>query len=187
RVLFRSQLGESSGHHLWRLAHGKDARSVETKHDRRSISTENTFTTDITEGPETEKFLRESAEEVAQSLRDKGFLARTVRLKVRTGSFRTMNRSRTLDAPTHDPGVLYNCGQELLREVQLQGEGIRLLGLGASNLVDADTPCQQELFHDPAKQIRDDQVTRLLDQSRHVPGIGTLQRGSLIDRPESTS
>ncbi len=63
--LLIQQLGESSGHHLWRLAHGKDARSVETKHDRRSISTENTFTTDITEGPETEKFLRESAEEVA--------------------------------------------------------------------------------------------------------------------------
>ncbi|MGE4633135.1 MAG: DNA polymerase IV [Planctomycetota bacterium] len=181
--LLTRHLGESSGHHLWQLAHGEDSRSVERHHDVRSISTENTFASDLTLGKETETFLRNAAEEVAQSLRDQQLRARTVRLKVRTGSFRTMNRSRTLDAPFHDPGRLYRVATELLSAIDLAGEGIRLLGLGAGNLVDSDSPRQQGLFEDQSADLRDETVSRLLDQSRNLPGISPLERGCLIDPP----
>ncbi|HIC23344.1 MAG: DNA polymerase IV [Planctomycetota bacterium] len=182
--LLMRHLGESSGRHLWHLAHGEDTRTVESHHEVRSISTENTFARDLTPGQETEAFLRSAAEEVAQSLRDQHLRARTVRLKIRTGSFLTMNRSRTLDAPFQDPGRLYRVALELLAAVDLAGEGIRLLGLGAGNLVASDTPRQQGLFDDISADLRAEKVARLLDQSRNTPGILPLERGCLIDPPQ---
>ena len=146
--LLMNHLGESSGRHLWQLAHGRDTRTVETDHEVRSISTENTFTTDLTPGDETEKFLRHASEEVSQSLRDQHLRARTGRLKVRTGSFRTMSRSQTLDSPVQDSHTLFQTALDLLAHVDLRGEGIRLLGVGAGNLIDEDTPLQQGLFDD---------------------------------------
>ena len=180
-------LGESSGRHLWQLAHGEDERTVETEHEVQSISTENTFTTDVTPGQEAKKFLRRAAEEVSRSLRDQQLRARTVRLKVRTGSFRTMTRSQTLETPIQDAGTLFKVSIELLAEADLREEGIRLLGLGAGNLIDASNPRQQGLFDDISGTLRDEKVTRLLDESRKTPGIIPLQRGCLIEPPDQDS
>lgn len=179
------QLGEGTGQHLWNLAHGVDDRTIASERDARSISTESTFSKDIQPGPKVEEFLRVAAEDVARSLREQQLRARTVRLKVRTGSFRTMNRSRTLSAPAQEPGPLYEAVIALFSDIDLKGEGIRLLGLGSGNLVPVSAPRQHGLFDDSAGSVREETVSRLLDESRRVSGGADLKRGRLIPgRPE---
>jgi DNA polymerase-4 len=183
--LMVKHLGEGPGQHLWDLAHGEDDRTISSGRDARSISTESTFSKDIQPGRKVDEFLRKAAEEVARSLRQQRLRARTVRLKVRTGSFRTMNRSRTLSAPAQEPGPLYEAVKSLLSDIDLKGEGIRLLGLGSGNLVPVSAPRQHGLFDDAAGSIREETVSRLLDESHKVPGGADLKRGRLIPgRPE---
>ncbi|HIG04972.1 MAG TPA: DNA polymerase IV [Planctomycetes bacterium] len=187
RELLVRHLGESSGHHLWQLAHGEDHRSISTERGSRSISRESTFEIDIQRGAASDGFLREAAEEVARSLRDENLRARTVRLKVRTGSFRTMSRSLTLDMPTQEPGPLFETARSLLAEVELEGEGIRLLGLGTGNLIPQSSPLQPGLFEDRAAAQRQQVVSQLLDRSRRIEGGAGLERGKLLSKPPEDS
>ena len=134
-----------------------------------------------------EEFLRKAAEEVAESLRREGWRTRTLRLKVRISSFKTFNRSKTLEAPILDAATIYQTGRQLLKELDLEGERIRLLGLGAANLIPAAEPIQNSLFGDPSEPKRDEKVTQLIDQAKKEQGSPLLQRGSLLAPPPSTS
>ena len=125
--------------------------------------------------------------EIAESLRREGWRARTLRLKVRISSFKTFNRSRTLDSPILDAATLYQTGRELLNDVDLEGEGIRLLGLGTAGLVPADEPVQNSLFADETVPVRDEKVTQLIDQVKKEQGSSLLKRGSLVAPPPETS
>ena len=75
----------------------------------------------------------------------------------------------------------------MLRDVDLKGEGIRLLGLGAAGLVSADEPVQNSLFSDESVPIRDEKVTRLIDQAMTETGSPLLKRGSVVTPPPETS
>lgn len=185
--LLQRRFGENSAHRLWNLAHGRDSRGFGERSPAKSISTENTFSNDISRGPESDRFLRNSAEEIAESLRRDGWRARTLRLKVRITSFKTFTRSKTLDSPIQDAATLYQTGCELLSDVDLEGEGIRLLGLGAAGLVPADEPVQNTLFGDESAPVRDEKVTRLIDQAINEQGSSLLKRGSVVAPPPETS
>lgn len=185
--LLQRRFGENSAHRLWNLAHGRDSRGFGERGPTKSISTENTFSTDISRGRESDQFLRKAAEEVAESLRREGWRTRTLRLKVRISSFKTFNRSKTLEAPILDAATIYQTGRQLLKELDLEGERIRLLGLGAANLIPAAEPIQNSLFGDPSEPKRDEKVTQLIDQAKKEQGSPLLQRGSLLAPPPSTS
>ena len=185
--LLQRRFGENSAHRLWNLAHGRDERGFGDRSPAKSISTENTFSKDISRGPASDRFLRNSAEEIAESLRREGWRTRTLRLKVRISSFETFTRSKTLETPIQDAATLYQIGREMLRDVDLKGEGIRLLGLGAAGLVSADEPVQNSLFSDESVPIRDEKVTRLIDQAMTETGSPLLKRGSVVTPPPETS
>ncbi len=181
--LLVSQLGSSSGEHLWKLAHGIDERTISSGREARSISTESTFSEDLQPGPQVIQFLRTAAEEISTTLRQQGLRARTVKLKLRTGSFRTLHRSHTLDAPTQEPRALHDTVCSLLSSVPLDGEGIRLLGLGTGNLVAEDAPRQHGLFEDVGGNHKEETISKLLDQASQLEGAAPLKRARLVDPP----
>ncbi|HEX9669589.1 MAG TPA: DNA polymerase IV, partial [Thermoanaerobaculia bacterium] len=51
------------------------------------------------------------------------------------GDFTTITRSRTLDLPTCDERAIAACAQDLLTRTAAATRPVRLLGVGASNLV----------------------------------------------------
>ena len=95
---------------------------------------------------------------VARRLRASGLVARTIVLKVRFGDFKTITRSVTLPEPTDGARDVVAAARDLLTHIDTT-PGVRLLGVGASGLVDAST--QQLSFeessgtHDAAEQVAD--------------------------------
>ncbi|RUA02748.1 MAG: hypothetical protein DSY84_03510 [Candidatus Neomarinimicrobiota bacterium] len=121
---------------------------------------------------------------MAQSLRDQHLRARTVRLKIRTGSFLTMNRSRTLDAPFQDPGRLDPHPPKHDRH-----DTVRLLDEGQQEMLRLDLRMMRPLGELLRRQ---DPLLRLLRVACEIhddapwSGSGATTPGS-VSRPSSAS
>jgi DNA polymerase-4 len=126
-------LGPGAGAHLHDLAWARDDRPVVADAAAKSVSHEETYATDITERAALEREVVRQADAVAARLARAGVAGRTVTLKIRYSDFRTITRQRSVDPPITDAVVLARTANELLRGIEL-GDGIRLLGVGTSNL-----------------------------------------------------
>ena len=96
------------------LAHGQDARTVDPASERKGVSAETTFDTDLRELSALEDRLWPCCEKVAARARADGFAGRAVVLKLRTADFRRLTRSRTLPAPTQTARTLFAVAREML-------------------------------------------------------------------------
>ncbi len=70
---------------------------------------------------------------MAHDLQRKGYLGRTIGIKLRYADFRTVTRDLTLSLPTADPVIIRRAAEECLRRVPLNRK-LRLLGVRASAL-----------------------------------------------------
>lgn len=162
-------------------AHGVDPTAVRPGgRPARSISREVTFSEDVTELETLRRTLRRHAERVGADLRRANRRARTVTLKLRWSDFTTLTRSRTLDRPVQATSALTAAGSELLTELfRTQGQRpVRLLGLGATNLVDDVTQLGfDELRPEEATTRRQEELDRTLDGIRKRFGNRSVNRG----------
>jgi DNA polymerase-4 len=99
----------------------------------KSVSHEETYATDITDRAALQREVVRQADAVAARMAKAGVAGRTVTLKIRYADFRTITRSRSIDPPITDAVVLARVANDLLAAVEI-GDGIRLLGVGMSNL-----------------------------------------------------
>ncbi|MBM4029895.1 MAG: hypothetical protein FJ280_31520, partial [Planctomycetes bacterium] len=130
----RSIVGNAA-EELLRLAHGEDDRPVEPDRERKSLSSEQTFATDLRDESILSSVLLEEVEEVAERLRRHGLKARTITLKLRYGDFRTVTRSETLKEATNLTKPLWEAAERVFRKWQMRSGGpLRLLGFAASGL-----------------------------------------------------
>ncbi len=136
RVLERT-LGEGHARHLADLAAGRDERAVVPYEAPKQVSHEETFDRDIDADDDVMRELLRLSFRVASRLREEGFRARTVTLKVRLASFTTLHRSRTFPDPSDAGADLYRATAELYRAIPGERRRIRLLGVATSGLVAA--------------------------------------------------
>jgi DNA polymerase-4 len=73
-----------------------------------------------------------------RDLQRKGYVGRTIGLKLRYDNFKTVTRDQTIDAPTHDPAVIRRVAGECLKRVPLDRR-IRLLGVRMGALCPMDS------------------------------------------------
>ncbi len=178
----RRELGLRTALFLAARARGEDDTPVGAPHERKQVSEERTYRDDLRDPGEIERELLARAEGVAAALRRRGLVARTVVLKVRDGTFRTVTRSRTLDEPTDLARHLYEAGRDLLRErVDLAGRGVRLLGLGAKDLLRREE-LPPALFPDERRE-RERAAARAADLLRARFGSSALRPARLVPRP----
>lgn len=169
-------LGDAHGSHLHALAINDDDRPVEPERHTKSIGHEETFATDVTDRSRLEADLMRFAERVATRLRESATAARTVQLKVRYSDFRTITRSRTLPDPTDVAHELVRVARELLRDVEL-GDGLRLLGLAAQQLVPiADVQRRLPFDATSADDARHASLERTVDEVRARYGDDAVTR-----------
>ena len=125
------------GLRLSELSRGQDHRAVDPEQERKGISAEVTFDEDIAARASLEDRLWPLCERVARHARQDLIAGRVVTLKLKTADFRLLTRRRTLPAPTQTARTLFSVGRELLK-AEAQGLSFRLIGIGISDLVDAE-------------------------------------------------
>jgi DNA polymerase-4 len=136
-------VGRAHGTHLAQLAAGVDERDVEPDREVKSISHEETYPVDLYERGDLDAEIVRMSDAVATRLRRSGLVGRTVNLKIRYGDFVTRTRSRTLSEAVAEGPTIAATAIDLLNRVDLAA-GIRLLGVGVSNLVaPADSGVEQ--------------------------------------------
>jgi DNA polymerase-4 len=186
-----------SGVWIHDLAHGIDTRRVTPRREEKSYSCERTFPKDIHSREELRLRLLEFCEDLAFRLRDAGLRGRTVTIKARYPSFKTITRTHTLTFSTNVGVRFYSAARELLDRIP-QGP-LRLLGLQVANLEDVRTPQQGMLFGAGNPEVeapaapqqaalfpdRLERVSPGLDRLRRKYGRGVVMPASLLGRDES--
>jgi DNA polymerase-4 len=175
-----AQLG-AWGLALARLGRGRDLSEVEPYRDAVSYSEENTFAEDVSSQQVLIAALITHAESVAQRLRRDRLRARTVVLKLKLArriapgprGYPLLTRRTTLPEASDDGAELARAATVLLARAALR-EPVRLLGVGATGLVGADTG-QLALFPTPAG--RRERLNRALDAIADRFGSGAIARG----------
>lgn len=116
-------------------ARGVDPRPLELEAETVSISTEETFDTDVADRERLHSELQRMAARVAERLADAGQAARTVTTKVRYQDFSIRSRSQTLPVGIDDPATIGSLACTLLDRALADRPGaLRLVGVGVSNL-----------------------------------------------------
>jgi DNA polymerase IV len=129
------RLGKASGLHLAALSRGEDPSPVTPDRPAKSIGHEETFSQDLSDSAVLERHVLRMAESVATMLRGAGSTCRTVTVKVKFADLSLQTRSHTLGRAIATGGAIGQVAAALLAGVD-PGEGIRLLGVSASNLVE---------------------------------------------------
>jgi DNA polymerase-4 len=135
-ALLVERFGRSYGAWMHDAAHGRDARAVITRSEPKSISRETTFEDDLHAVRDKERLSRiftELCVRVAADLARKGYVGKTIGLKLRYDNFKTVTRDRTLEAPTADAAAIRRAAGECLKRVSLDRR-IRLLGVRVGSL-----------------------------------------------------
>jgi DNA polymerase-4 len=141
-ALLQEHFGRTYAEWLHAAAHGIDERPLETSSEPKSISRETTFERDL--HPRHDRAVLSEVftslcTRVAGDLQRKGYLGRTIGIKLRYDDFRTVTRDLTLPDPTADPAVIRRAAGECLRRVPLDRK-LRLLGVRASALTPSSAP-----------------------------------------------
>lgn len=124
------------GQRLWRLARGHDTRKVDPERDTKSVSSETTFNTDISEFRPLEQTLWELTEKVSARLKAAQLSGSTVTLKLKSADFKIRTRARSLAAPTQLASRIFTEGRDMLKN-EVGATRYRLIGIGVSHLVEA--------------------------------------------------
>ncbi len=142
--------GKSYGHWLHDAAWGCDERAVETESEPVSMSRETTFERDlhaVHDRAELGAIFTDLCLRVADDLQRKGYLGRTVGIKLRFDDFKIATRDQTLALPMQDGQTIRQAAGQCLKRVPL-GKRLRLLGVKVGGLIRlADW---EATAHDPA-------------------------------------
>ena len=132
--------GANTGAWLHDVAHGRDERPVVTYSEPKSISRETTFEHDLSATRDREQLSRiftDLCVGVSADLQRKGYVGKTIGLKLRFDNFRTVTRDQTIDLATQDAQTIRRVAGECLKRVPLDRR-IRLLGVRVGALTPED-------------------------------------------------
>jgi len=130
------RFGRSYGAWLHEAAWGRDERPVVTESEPVSISRETTFERDlhaVRDKAELGAIFTALCERVATDLQRKGYVGRTIGIKLRYDDFKIVTRDQTLEHYTADAKAIRQAAGLCLKRVDLQRR-LRLLGVRVGSL-----------------------------------------------------
>ena len=172
-----SALLGNQGPLLKALSLGIDERPIISSRQVKSIGDESTYEYDLTDRPTIDREIAIHSDIVAQRLRRHDLAARTISLKIRFASFKTIMRSLSLEEGTNLQETIDSACQTLLSRIPLT-EGIRLIGVTASNL---GAPLSiPSLFSD--KEEKRARAARAMDSIQEKYGRKALRKGFWLEK-----
>jgi DNA polymerase-4 len=139
--------------------------------EAKSISHEHTYNEDTAELERLQSTLMRLSEMVGRRLREGGYFARTIQLKLRFKDFTTVTRAHSLERPTQLDTEIYEQIQQLFLRNWNAGQAVRLLGVQASNFEAA--PAQIDLL-EPSRQERWQKALQAADHLRDKFGESAI-------------
>ncbi|CUH96918.1 DNA polymerase IV [Propionispora sp. 2/2-37] len=162
---------------LYNLAWGRDDRLVIPDREAKSVGNEETFSRDIQSQESILAALLSLAERVGWRLRKEGLCGKTITLKVRFSSFRTVTRSLTLMQPIAIDEVIYHTALQLMAIIPVK-EGIRLLGITVSGL----GPREQQLNLFNEVTDKQEKIADAMDFLKERFGTHIVTRGRVLEK-----
>ena len=160
---------------IYRLSLGQDKRPLEVRRRPQSVGNEHTYSRDLTLPSEVDEQFRLLANEVAWRLRQSRLMGRTITIKIRYASFKTVTRSLTLgDMGTASEEQLYFSAKRLYNKDKGH-EPIRLLGLTVSQL--QPYKVQGDLFSEDEETK--EKVIEAIDKLQQRFGRTAIMKGFL--------
>ncbi|WP_300106794.1 DNA polymerase IV [Rhodoferax sp.] len=132
--------GQKTGAWLFEAAHGQDERPVVLSSEPVSISRETTFERDlhaVRDKAELGAIFTQLCEQVADDLARKGYVGKTVGIKLRYDDFKSVTRDHTLPNHTGDAQTIRKIAGLCLKRVPLS-QRLRLLGVRVGSLMKAE-------------------------------------------------
>lgn len=180
-VLVLQQMIGNNGKELWKKANGIDENPVIPYSERKSISTEDTFSTDTMDVPELKRILTRMSEKLAYQLRKEKWLTSTVVVKIRYANFDTETRQSRV-AYTSADHTLSRVALELFNRLYTRRMRIRLIGLRFTDLVHGNH--QMNLFEDTEEQMN---LYQTMDYLKNRFGADAVGRASGFDLENKTT
>ena len=125
-----------AGHDFYLNARGLDYREVNPIRITKSISSEITFLHDKDNLVLLNVELYHLAKEVMERANKEQFYGKTITIKVKYADFRIITRSKTTSLKITDFQFLWKIAKEMMKQIDISQQPIRLLGLGISNAFD---------------------------------------------------
>lgn len=139
-----------NGIDLWKKANGIDHTPVEPYTERKSISTEHTFTQDTIDIPKLKGLINGMVEKLAFQLRSEQWLTSTVVVKIRYANFDTETKQCRVSYTSADHSLL-KAVSELFDKLYNRRMRIRLIGIRFTGLVRGNL--QINLFEDTQEMV----------------------------------
>ena len=166
------ELVGKNGTVLWKKAHGIDETPVIPYSERKSISTENTFSQDTIDIQNIRSVLSGMVEKLCYQLRHEKWLTSTVSVKIRYSNFDTETKQCRIPYTSADHTLLRYV-LELFNKVYTRRMRIRLIGVRFTGLVHG---CHQmDLFEDTEELIS---LYETMDKIKNRFGTSSVGRAS---------
>ncbi len=171
-VLVLQQMIGKNGGELWKKANGIDLTPVVPYSERKSLSTEHTFTNDTMDIFELKRLISGMAESLAYQLRKEKWLTSTVVLKIRYANFDTETKQCKISYTSIDH-TLARVALDLFEKLYTRRMRLRLVGLRFTNLVHGTY--QMNLFEDSEELMN---LYQAMDRMKNRFGKNALGRAS---------
>ena len=133
----QANFGKAGSYYYW-ISRGVDNREVRANRIRKSVGTENTFSSDLTEFDAMLSELQPLIDKVWRHCEDKSTRGRTVTLKVKFADFELSSRSRTVVGLIGSREELALATTDLLKAIFPTKKAVRLLGILISGFIDPE-------------------------------------------------
>jgi DNA polymerase-4 len=132
--------GKATGTWMFEASHGRDDRELSMNSEPVSISRETTFDRDlhaVRDKAELGAVFTRLCEQVAADLQRKGYLGKTIGIKLRYDDFKGVTRDQTLDRHIADAASIRRAAGQALKRAPLK-QRLRLLGVRVGALIKAE-------------------------------------------------
>ena len=126
------------GETLWLLAQGIDSRRVIPNKPTKSMSCETTFQNNQTDFKIIRSYLWNLVEKISWRLKHENLLTERISLKLKNETFKTIQRSKTLEIPTNLAEHIFQASEVLLEENISKGP-LRLIGINLTHFSKPET------------------------------------------------
>ena len=165
RLWLMQHFGKSYGAWLHDAAHGKDDRPIETESEPVSISRETTFEQDLHAVRDREALsaiFTRLCEQVAADLQRKGYVGKTIGIKLRYDNFQSVTRDQTLMDYTQQASDIRKYAGLSLKRVDLSRR-LRLIGVRVGSLIKQEDWKNKALQRKVAEESQKQYTSSLFD------------------------